>query len=91
MTDLNNEGDFKGRSEKPANILVSRFRSKDTWPIRRLFSYMARRGVKLESLLPFECFREAAIQRYIAFEDRRLRLLNVRRKQVSTRLSKTKF
>lgn len=91
MTDSNSFGELKGHSEKPVNVFVARFRSKVNWPIRRLFSYMNKRGVILDNLLPFECFREAAIQRYIAFEERRLRLLKVRRKKASSRLSKTNF
>ncbi|MCH2206417.1 MAG: hypothetical protein MK132_11165 [Lentisphaerales bacterium] len=91
MIDMNSQGEYKGYPEKTGNMFVARFRSKANWPIRRLFSYMTKRGVMLDNLLPFDCFREAAIQRYIAFEDRRLSLLKLRRKKASSRMSKKQF
>lgn len=73
------------------NVNFLEFRSKSNWPIRKLYFHVKQQGVCLDTIMPFECFREALIQKYINFERRRKRLGSVKRKYITSRLSKTHF
>ena len=70
---------------------LSEYGLKDSWPIRELYSHFKRRGVYLDNVLPFECFREVMLQRYRVHTQRRLAYLQFRMKKQTGMLSKTSY
>ncbi|MCM8535820.1 MAG: hypothetical protein NE334_07790 [Lentisphaeraceae bacterium] len=70
---------------------LDEYKSKDSWPIRNLYSHLKRRGVYLDNVLPFECFREVMLQRYRVHTQRRLAYLQFRIKKQTGILSKTSY